>query len=1761
MDEHLQTIINLSAAKFRDLCASARNAREMLNNSDVTMVTLCGKCLYVLQLALQCKHQKINQAAVDLLQTLIRDERFMNKASTSEIDTLIMSALKSVTLLPVIKAPIQCRILTLIVEIMCKEERRITIETIMEALKLCMQTYGNAEERSVRLACRAAITQIFNSFCTLPQNRHCQEYIAIFMDSTSLLNEVIKCANVTNPQSDQIVILLDAIYSLLSSQPITITNHEPFVNAIWHELSPCMMKMLGEPEKNTRDIAEGNELFGRSQRPMTTNSKTIFDHPEIVLSLYQIVEQLLRILAGVHEMRSVLEAIFHKALLYPRVDQRSEALRIIRKITKNEERLADIVLISVNSKSLTLWTAIVDCIVECSNSTNIDIASEALRTLQTILATASQMCEADSDGILSAQLIDSILAYFPTDDISLASVIDDGQISEKRDNKQDGIKEAEIKRKSLLEDLKSTDEITEVLQKLSKKYKREETDVVICCDSADNKSAEEEIETANCYINKLRNAIPKWMQIKSTIEIDEAIQEFASNFFSEFMLAQKDAFELHGQAQSHFLNSDAIYLTTYAALAVIYYENNKQTFNKFWFINEVLRSDCIVYSSDHWLTVVYENLIKLKMKIKYLDDVKVPLISVIEDYTGHSAQIMSDVRRIRQMFIKKNKHSLAACRACRWLLLATQNKLLTSPSKLLSLRNTQHHIVRPKAAEAFDQAIYTLLAFAKLCTEEYNQLIIEQLVMATCPLDELRSFAIQEKIDSVAERFNRWPLRRSDVIAMQTILDIATDCGLRAPKCWNSIIRFTEYILEVEKYLFGVITQDQTNWLPSVSFNRDTANKAQHIDDILPNSNDDILSTHTACQILQFLISEISKFYERVGKELNLASLYELMQNLVVASKNCQHYVNSQKSNSLADPAVTLGWIFTISITLSTRPLIHTMKIWPQVAHHIVQCASLRNNGKLNFFAIEGLGVCIAKLMINEANGFCYNQLIFQPLQNILCAEMCLEESQEQIVTLLATFVHSHANVIGSGWQPLFSALKALRNEDHTGMLGKSENNGNDVTTVSSVQATVLDIFSAYLNIKNTNVLITTALDYITCVLQYLHSTGSENEAMIPSSNVTMASTALQNLLKMERMLHNLFDSVDCIDQHLLQRLTLRERTQHCVDRYTAISFLMEPLSTVLIEEQFFDVKQKIPLTDLDRLLEAPEITVPWKNYTASRRSCIEVYLSLLEGLIAITFICPASLQSNLLRTIADLIKEQMDTKFGINFGAYALSILVFPMLQQWMRKDAAKHENNLKQAIGLFTEVVKQYLIQTKNNQWVNRTLFDTLILLTECITCSSNRIARFGYACLRFLTRSSVNSLTTERWTIIVRSLWNATSLTLAHLRFLIQYYVVDSNDPNGDLGNVCIAAVENSKFSCETLLLARQIFLTDEQICSVTEMEETRKREVVLCNNDGIEQRIPGDELVNILTSHQYILELIGTLLLNGVDLPVDKQTAAFLKKFDEQTESDNGCNLHKLSPEDIIILFRCLDGSFLVAKNFDKRSGLKMLIQGLYDFPVLPNLCKQIVLAWTIRSLAMYEMVRKCPLKKETIVECLSSSDENVKDDKYYVKQLQLCHREVCKYLCNLEKKLSTKALRHLARSHVTQQITLIRNDAVDENLYKLVSSEQTTEIISDYKRSKVAQTLALPTKRCNPFKSNDEQHQTIAEEKLILSDGETRCCAWTEMSLAILEACLREESEQFEKLLPIIYENSAILISGSSNMRVREFAGRFLRKISNFHRFS
>jgi brefeldin A-inhibited guanine nucleotide-exchange protein 3 len=65
-------------------------------------------------------------------------------------------------------------------------------------------------------------------------------------------------------------------------------------------------------------------------------------------------------------------------------------------------------------------------------------------------------------------------------------------------------------------------------------------------------------------------------------------------------------------------------------------------------------------------------------------------------------------------------------------------------------------------------------------------------------------------------------------------------------------------------------------------------------------------------------------------------------------------------------------------------------------------------------------------LLGTEPEGSCFHQSLFTAYQTILC-EVCSAETQEQIVGNLANFIEDAPHQIGSGWKPLFGALKAIR--------------------------------------------------------------------------------------------------------------------------------------------------------------------------------------------------------------------------------------------------------------------------------------------------------------------------------------------------------------------------------------------------------------------------------------------------------------------------------------------------------------------------------------------------------------------------------------------------------------------------------------------------------------------------------------------------------------------------------------------------------------
>lgn len=107
-------------------------------------------------------------------------------------------------------------------------------------------------------------------------------------------------------------------------------------------------------------------------------------------------------------------------------------------------------------------------------------------------------------------------------------------------------------------------------------------------------------------------------------------------------------------------------------------------------------------------------------------------------------------------------------------------------------------------------------------------------------------------------------------------------------------------------------------------------------------------------------------------------------------------------------------------------------------------------------------------------------------LQSVLCLEVCKDETQEQVVSALASFIEENAYTLGSGWKPLFSALKAVRPGSTDGSASES-----DVDSRSRLNLSLIDVFKKYITNDDLSVVLGTMVDFINCLLHYIETSPS----------------------------------------------------------------------------------------------------------------------------------------------------------------------------------------------------------------------------------------------------------------------------------------------------------------------------------------------------------------------------------------------------------------------------------------------------------------------------------------------------------------------------------------------------------------------------------------------------------------------------------------------------------------------------------------------
>ena len=94
-------------------------------------------------------------------------------------------------------------------------------------------------------------------------------------------------------------------------------------------------------------------------------------------------------------LASSLEALFHKAFLFPRLDQRSEALKLIKKILGDGSKMSKIAKSCVITKSLSLWRMLMTCIVECTNP-QLELSIDSVKTVVAMVSLLRKNVDVDS---------------------------------------------------------------------------------------------------------------------------------------------------------------------------------------------------------------------------------------------------------------------------------------------------------------------------------------------------------------------------------------------------------------------------------------------------------------------------------------------------------------------------------------------------------------------------------------------------------------------------------------------------------------------------------------------------------------------------------------------------------------------------------------------------------------------------------------------------------------------------------------------------------------------------------------------------------------------------------------------------------------------------------------------------------------------------------------------------------------------------------------------------------------------------------------------------------------------------------------------------------------------------------------------------------------------------------------------------------------------------------------------------------------------
>ncbi|KAG6451415.1 hypothetical protein O3G_MSEX007130 [Manduca sexta] len=1193
MEELLQDIFKeATGPKLTTLRKTCQDALEILciqeSNARRPSYELRRACLLPLQIALETKRPRLVSFALQGFHKILRDDRF-HRGIEPEDDSLWMpSQLLCATTSVMYQLPdTQVQIFRMYLSLALSPRRTLNGRLCVWACGRCAEAAAAAHH--VAAAARAAAAQALRAYCA-QLDEECQELLSEgsplgrnHIVAVGCYSEVIPviqylCSRLSETQqipkqNPLALFFLDCLLTLMSSLSERVSDNSHFTTFLWQKFCPSLISFLGTPrvDKNIKSREhEGHSVDDSGRGSGALNSAPSFNNKQ-AKAIYSIANQLVRLVGGLPGLRPVLEALYHRMLLYPAAAHRLDALRSARELLQ-ARRLARLVLLldarldarlerHERSDDMAILRLIMDGIEECGRSGNPDIVAAAVECVVSLLDALEKLCSGTEE-YLSPEVVSLILQHWPklqdadyTGPLTyqtlarlpspyrdVVAVLQSNEPKEHDSSDTSGPEnissgsdgEADSDADNVFLPTRASNPTCNDTNKITLNDKTKAVPRTLNLGRCTITECNVDLERHNArqFVKTLQNTLlPKLLNLRTCIEVDEAMQEFASK------CCQHNAAQ--PPATSCIMNADGVYLATYAALLLTlkqrrtnYYSDPTKvqvSMTEDEFVEEVQGSGVLVYLSATWLRELYQQILANDLlKDAPLSDH--PLIHLLSDLGGlDQSPVMSDWQKLKEVSMLYNNtndspQQQASLRWARRILTCIWDSMVT----VLSVPLTGYRNKKQKLHGILSKKINTFGKRKRIAWEGLTIQCLEGLhkaarVSNTLSLQNRCSSILALLANSAISQPPNGKILSTHALSLDILITGGLELGSKAHECWEHIFAACQYVSSFEHALFGhqgnnatpIVTM-QTGRNKTVSILQADAKLGldgrddetcvdvfNFLQPVLENhlNNDmsvakivetcrqeggNVISGSGAARVCCALSAAADTLFTRLAATTTLPTLRAALQRLVahqhrllfssweqdIANNNATWWRRGSNNRGAggggeAVRALCRGGDVALRCLRAARPLAHRMAIWTVVGPHFMQ-AACHKDIQISSLAIQCLHDCATALLNQQVELPHFH--FNEALLKPFENLLCLELCDDDIQEQIISCI---CEFVETNRMEIRSGWRPLFNTL------RAANNANQYSAI-------LEIFKVFLSTDNTLVFANAALDCILCLLSHI---------------------------------------------------------------------------------------------------------------------------------------------------------------------------------------------------------------------------------------------------------------------------------------------------------------------------------------------------------------------------------------------------------------------------------------------------------------------------------------------------------------------------------------------------------------------------------------------------------------------------------------------------------------------------------------------------